>query len=390
MKKIILIDYACHPFSLDLANSLANKKINVIYFFSKNINLTGTFYKNFKSKYISFRPIKTKSFNKYNFLSRRSSEIEFSTHIISFLKKKNHQKIILANIPIDPLYKIIRFCNDNHINTYFWIQDIYYLAIKNFFKKNKFLYLFFGFFIYKFYEYLEKYCFKNSTQNIVIDNNFKKFFPKIDKKTYEIQNWAPLNNKKKTIPKHVILNKLKIKKKFTFIYTGTLSYKHHFNNIIKLASTNRDSQILIFSNSFFINIMEKIIKKNLINNIRIFKPVPYNELHNYLRIADIGLVNLNNDSNNVCVPSKVLTYYSNSLPVLASMPLSNLASKNINLYKTGLVSNPNSLTLYLKNAHTLRYNENLKKKLSLNCKIYANDKFDIIKIREKFLTILNI
>ena len=58
-----------------------------------------------------------------------------------------------------------------------------------------------------------------------------------------------------------------------------------------------------------------------------FNPVPYNELHNYLSLADIGLVNLNKDSNNVCVPSKILSYYSNSLPVLASMPLSNLASK---------------------------------------------------------------
>ena len=134
--------------------------------------------------------------------------------------------------------------------------------------------------------------------------------------------------------------------------------------------------------------MKKIIKNNLIDNIMFFNPVPYNELHNYLSLADIGLVNLNKDSNNVCVPSKILSYYSNSLPVLASMPLSNLASKNIRNFKTGLVSDPNSINNYLKNENILKKNNKLRKKISLNCKIYANKKFNIYKIQVLFKNIM--
>ena len=74
-------------------------------------------------------------------------------------------------MPIDPLYKIIRFCKNNQIDRYFWVQDIYYLAIKNFFKKKKFLYFFFGYFIFQYYKYRENYCFRNSSANIVIDKN---------------------------------------------------------------------------------------------------------------------------------------------------------------------------------------------------------------------------
>ena len=62
MTKIFLIDYACHPFSLDLANSLAEKNVIVKYFFSENVNLTGSFYKKFRSKNLHLIPIKTKSF----------------------------------------------------------------------------------------------------------------------------------------------------------------------------------------------------------------------------------------------------------------------------------------------------------------------------------------
>jgi len=389
MNKIILIDYACHPFSLDLANSLAKKNIFVTYFFSENINLTGAYYKKFRSKNLHLVPIKTKSFYKYNFLSRRNSEIEFANKIISFLKNNNSSKVILANVPIDPLYKIIRFCKNNQIDRYFWVQDIYYLAIKNFFQEKKFLYIFFGFFVFKYYKYLEIYCFQNSSANIVIDKNFLKFFPKQNIKSYVIENWVPLI-KKKYIPKKKIFKILNLKKKFTFIYTGTLSYKHHFENLIKLAIANFDSYVLIFSNNKFIQEVKKLIKIKKIKNIKIFNPISYDKLHNYLNIADVGLVNLNNKSNNVCVPSKVLTYYLNSLPVLASMPLSNLASKNIIKFKTGLVSDPKLINLYLNNAKLLKENTRLRKKLALNSKAFAKQKFDILKIRSKFIKILEI
>lgn len=389
MNKIIFIDYGCHPFSLDLANSLAKNNIFVTYFFSENVNLTGAFYKKFRSKNLDLVPIKTKSFYKYNFLSRRNSEIEFANKIIFYLKNNNPSKVILANVPIDPLYKIIRFCKNNQIDRYFWVQDIYYLAIKNFFQKKQFLFNFLGYFIFKYYKYLENYCFQNSSANIVINKNFLKFFPKQNIKSHVIENWAPLI-KKKNIPKKKILKTLNLKKKFTFIYTGTLSYKHHFENLIKLAIVNFDSYVLIFSNNKFVHEINKLIQIKKIKNIKIFNPISYDKLHNYLNIADVGLVNLNNESNNVCVPSKVLSYYLNSLPVLASMPLSNLASKNIKKYKTGLVSDPKSTNLYLNNARLLKNDVKLRKKLALNSKIYAKKNFDIIKIREKFIKILKI
>ena len=90
MKKIeplIIIDYSCHPFSLDLANSLAKNKIKITYFFSHNVNLTGEFYKTFKSKNLNFKPITTNSFNKYNFFLRRSNEISFANQIIAHILK---------------------------------------------------------------------------------------------------------------------------------------------------------------------------------------------------------------------------------------------------------------------------------------------------------------
>ena len=111
IRKLLLVDYACHPFSIQLAQSFSKKNIKVFYVFSKNVNLTGNFYKNFSNKNLKIIPIKTKNFYKYNFLERRSSEIEFATSLIKISKQYNIKKVILANVPIDPLYKFIKYCN---------------------------------------------------------------------------------------------------------------------------------------------------------------------------------------------------------------------------------------------------------------------------------------
>ena len=65
-----------------------------------------------------------------------------------------------------------------------------------------------------------------------------------------MKNWVPLI--KKIYAKEKKIQNLNLKKKFIFIYTGTLSYKHHFENLIKLAIENSDSYVLIFSNNKFI------------------------------------------------------------------------------------------------------------------------------------------
>ncbi|MDC1186022.1 hypothetical protein N8006_04090, partial [Candidatus Pelagibacter ubique] len=94
MMKILLVDYSCHPFSLQLAQSFSEKEIETFYAFSKNVNLTGNFYLNFQNPKLKILPIKTKKFYKYNFLKRRISEIEFGDKIIEILEEKKINKII--------------------------------------------------------------------------------------------------------------------------------------------------------------------------------------------------------------------------------------------------------------------------------------------------------
>ena len=49
MMKILLVDYSCHPFSLQLAQSFSEKEMETFYAFSKNVHLTGNFYQHFEN-----------------------------------------------------------------------------------------------------------------------------------------------------------------------------------------------------------------------------------------------------------------------------------------------------------------------------------------------------
>ena len=388
-KTISIVDYSCHPFSLDLAYNLSKiNNLKVYYFFSKEVCLTGNYYKLFKSKNLIIKAVSVGNFPKYNFLIRRSKELEFGKKIITYLKQYKIDKAILANVPIDPLYKIIKYSKNNKIETYFWIQDIYHLAIKNVLKKNSLIFFVIGFLISKYYKYLETFCFINSTKNIVITNKFLKFFPKINK-NFVIENWAPLAIKKSL----KLSNKkfLKInKKKFTFLYSGTFSYKHHSYLYLELAKKMKDCNIIILSKDKFAKELKIIAQNQKIENIYFYETVSYEQLNYFFNFTDVGLVNLNEESNNVCVPSKVLTYYKNSIPVLASIPMNNLASINIKKFNTGLVSNPNDNISFFKNALKLKNNYKLRKKFSDNCLNFSINNFNINEISKRFKKIINL
>ena len=264
-KKIILIvDYSCHPFSLDLANQLSEDHLDIKYLFSKKINLTKDFYKLYKKNF-SIYPIDVGNIPKHNFILRRFKEIKFGKKVIDEIIRFKPKKVLLANLPIDTLYNVIKFCKKNNIETFFWIQDIYYLAIKSVLKKNYLLYFVFGFFISKLYEYLEKYCYLNSTKNILITKKFLNFYPP-RKNNFIIENWVPLNMKKiKNRKRKYFLNIQK--NKFNFLYTGTFSYKHKSNILLTLADKIKNSNIIILSNDKFAKDLLLDAKKKNINNI---------------------------------------------------------------------------------------------------------------------------
>ena len=372
--KIIVNDYSGIPSIFDFASELALKGYKVIYLTSKQINLSGNFFKTYKkNKNLRIKLIETKNkIKKDNFFSRRSIEIDYGQQCWQIISEIKPQYCFLISLPIDPLYTLIKNCRKHKIKAIYWVQDIYFLAIKDVINKKL---PFMGNLVSKIYEKKENYCFNNSFKNILIDKKFNHHFNLKRKDNLYIKNWIPLNTKKFISKKDNFFDLYKNKFKKIFIYAGTLGYKHSIETFLYLSKIIKNDLILIISEGRFFNQLKDKIKQDKILNIKIiprFKS--FDGLLAKLNRNLIGIVNINKEAADYSVPSKILTYINSGMPIIGLMPTDNQAAKIIKKHKLGIILN---------NENNYKVNELTNKwlkKTSTNCLAFAKKNFDTKKI----------
>ena len=367
--KILINDYSGHPFPFELSQQLS-KKFHVIHAYANYFESPkASFDIKKKNNKIKTIPINiNKKFKKDNFFLRRSMDLDYGKKIIDLIKKNNPDIVICAQIPLDPLYKIINYCKKNKIKTIFWMQDIYSIAIRRILNKKVPL---LGLLVGKYYFYLEKKCEDKSDKIVVISSDFKKFIDTNNlNKTSVVENWSPIikPNKKKI---KYFKKKYNPKNKFCFMYSGTLGYKHNPNLFIKLAEQFPNSIILISSKGKFADKIKQISKRKF-KNIKIIDWVKYENLSSFLSIANILIVTLGKDASTFSVPSKIYAYLTIKKPILGSMPIENLGSKIINKIKVGYVSKPDDIESFINNARKIVKNKKIRIYFSNNYKKYKN------------------
>ena len=313
MIKIIIIDYSGHPFLFELSQKLS-KQYCVIHSYAQYFETPKA---NFASKKansnLKIMPIKIKKkFSKYNFISRRSFDIFYGKKTIELISDQKPDIVVCAQLPLDPLYDVIYYCKNNQIKTVFWMQDIYSVAISKILGEKIPL---IGKLIGKYYFYKEKKCEYMSDKIIVISSDFKKFIDKKNlAKTKVIENWSPFI--KPNIGKiKYFKKKYNPEKKFCFIYSGTLSYKHDPDLLVKVAETFPKAILIISSKGEF---ADKLKKNSLhkISNIKVINWIDYRDLSSFLSISDALIVILGSKASSFSVPSKIYAYLTIGKPIL--------------------------------------------------------------------------
>ena len=176
-------------------------------------------------------------------------------------------------------------------------------------------------------------------------------------------------------------------KKFCFIYSGTLGYKHNPELFVKIAENFPEAIIIISSKGKFANELKKISNEKL-PNIKVIKWLDYKDLSSFLSIADAFIVTLGSDASTFSVPSKIYAYLTVGKPILGSMPLENLGAKKIKKLKAGYVSRAGVVKLFIKNCRKIVESKRLRRKLSSNSKNYMKTRkhslTKVIKIINQF------
>ena len=383
--KLIVHDYAGHPFQADLSRSLSKQGFKVYHlYFKQDIGPKANFETDNDNANLKFIGVDISSkYSKTNFFSRVINDIEYGKNVAKIISKIEPDLILSGNTPLNSQKIISNEAQKMNIKFIFWCQDFYSIAMKKILTKKLGL---FGKLIGKYYENLEKKILNNSSKIIVITRDFLHQMLSWnikDDKIHIIENWAdprsifPVKENNPWEEKN-----LGIRKKFRFLYSGTLALKYDYDSIVQL-SLNKNYEVIVVGSG---NLFDQLKNENN-HNVKLFGLQPYEDLKYVLSSADVLLANLSEDAAEFAVPSKVLSYFCAGKPVLFSAPSNNQASRIIENNNIGLVSSPNLTKDFLENAQKLYKDRALCKQMGDNARGYALENFNLKKIAHKFTKI---
>lgn len=388
MKKIIIHDYAGHPFTLDLSKKIS-KKYKVFHLFFINDHGPKANFERSYERNLEIIGVGGKiKYNKGSFLNRFFNDIIYGLNIKKEIIKIKPDIIISANCPTFSQNFLINAAKKNNIKFIYWIQDFYSIAVENILSIKLPIISKPISFIFK---YLDKKHLNKSDKIIIISKAFLKIINKwkIDsKKVLFIPNWGNLtsiNKKKNEFQNFKTIYGID-NKKFTLVYTGTLALKHNPNLILDIAKKCKDIQIIIFG--FGVGFENLKNYENLYENLKLFPLQPFNKFIEILGSADAFLAILNEEAGEFSVPSKILNYLCAAKPIILSAPKNNLAAEIINISKSGKVFDKNENKDIPEFINQLKNDLNLRQKLSINGRSYAEKNFNIEKISKQFEDII--
>jgi glycosyltransferase involved in cell wall biosynthesis len=390
--RIFLHDYGGYAFTLQLAKAWAKRGHTVYYAFSATTQYVKRAEEGDKVKGLTYRGINLlKPFQKYSFYRRYQSEVEHGHAVAREIHDFQPDIVISANTPLDAQSLIFRSCKDISAKFVFWFQDAISIATQRVLHKKFFLV---GDLIGKHYQTLEKSLLRSCDKVILIAEDFQLLMNKwrVDPhKITVIPNWMPLEEIAPQDKQNPWSLEHDLADKFCFIYTGILGLKHDPELFIHLARQfcpNDNVRVVVVSQGEKAEELKSKANANNLTNL-IIMPFQSNEVYSQvLGSADVLVSILNVDAGIYSVPSKVLTYFCAGRSMLLSVPVENAAARVVMQAKAGLVSSPDDVELFLKNARILYTDQAKRLEMGQNARNYAEKEFDIENILSQFRLVL--
>lgn len=393
--KILIHDYAGHPFQVQLSRALAKRGHQVLHLYSGSnqtphgtLNKLNTDSENFNCGALYL----AKPFAKYSFVKRRFQEVEYGKILSKEVERFKPEVIISANTPLDAQNIFLKRQNDKETKFIYWLQDLHGPAIKKIMSKQL---SFIGNIIAAYYTRLELMMLKRSDQIVVITEDFLSLLgkAKIQKeKIHLIHNWAPLEELALQPKDNDWAREHGLHDKLCFLYSGTLGLKHNPKLLLRLAihfQDRNDVKVVILSEGPGAEFLGAKKAEFKLDNLLLLGFQPFALLPQIHGTADILMAILEKDSGIFSVPSKILTYHCAGRALLLAVPANNLAARIVHENETGMIVSPDKDQEFIMAAEKLLQDEELRRLYGRNARNYAEKVFDIEKITDKFEMIIN-
>jgi len=383
--RILIHDFAGHPFQIQLSRELARRGHIVTHAYP--LGLPGPKGRLARSaedpEGFNVQPIALSgSFRKYAPLRRLFAQRRYARDLKALVSSEKPDVVLSGNTPIDIQCELLWWCRRNHVAFVHWVQDVYSHAIE-FFLRRKIGAL--ATLLSSPFQQVEKQVVRRSNGAIVIAEAFAEILLEwgVERTNLAvIENWAPLDEVAYLPIDNEWRDAHGLRGKTVFLYSGTMGLKHRPDLLYSLAASLADNcKLVVVTEGIGRDYLERMPR---LENLLLLDFQPYEILSTILASADVLVATLESEAGRFAVPSKILSYLCAGRPILLSAPEDNLAAEVVRRSGAGFVADPAKPKEWTDAANLLASDPVFRGSLGQKARSYAEQSFDIGRIAAAF------
>jgi putative colanic acid biosynthesis glycosyltransferase WcaI len=384
--RVLVHDFAGHPFQIDLSRSLARRGHTVRHVYCDSYTSgKGRFDAGIDGHLSVVAVPAGESFARYSPVRRISQEAAYGRRFTRVAAEFRPDVILACNVPLVAKSVTAVWCRREGVPWVFWLQDLHSVAMAAEAEKRAGR---LGRHMGSGFEALERRLLRQADGVVAITHDFGPTLANWgidDAACSVIENWAPLVD----LPVRPRDNDWRIDQvlsdRFVYLYTGTLGLKHRPEMLYHLAEQHvDDADVVVITEGLGEARLRAMLRVQPLPNLRVLPFQPIGRYPDILGAADVLVALLEPTAGTFSVPSKVLSYLCAGRPILAAIPPENLAARTIERAGAGLVVPSTDEGSFLVAAKQLRVDDRLRGSAGRAARAYAEATFDTDLITDRF------
>ncbi|MGH9211169.1 MAG: glycosyltransferase family 4 protein [Acidimicrobiales bacterium] len=389
--RILVHDFAGHPFQVDLSRTLARRGHQVLHVYCESYTSgKGRLDVDADEPGLAVAAVPVgQQFARYAPTRRVVQELAYGRRFVAAARRFRPDVVLACNVPLLAQVEAARWLRRAGIPWVFWMQDLYSVAAGAEAEVRAGIV---GRAIGHGFERLERRLVSRASQVVAITEDFRPHLARwgAKQRCSVIENWAPLAD----LPERPRDNAWRwnqgLGDRFVFLYSGTLGLKHRPELLYDLAAQHvDDAEVVVISEGRGEARLRELLAARPVPNLRVLPFQPFEDYPDVIAAADVLVALLEPTAGRFSVPSKVLSYLCAGRPVLGAIPLGNLAARTIERAGAGLVVPPTDQEAFLLAAKRLRGEPSLRSAAGTRARAYAERTFDTERVTERFLAVID-
>jgi putative colanic acid biosynthesis glycosyltransferase WcaI len=392
--RILIHDFAGHPFQVDLSRELARRGHSVLHAYSPEVTTgQGRLTKSEDDPVgLTIIPVKIgRSFSRYSLLRRPRDEIAYGRALGRRIDAFSPDAVVSANTPLLSQRHMHERTRKLGAAFVYWLQDL--LGVGTAMELGRRL----GPLARipgRALQRVERRVLVSSDAIISITDGFLPLLQAMGvdaDRVHVIENWAPINELPERPRRNQWAADHGLSDAFVFLYSGTLGLKHQPELLVDLARRFRNDHgvaVVVISEGLGADWLRTQVSRHGLDNLQVFGYQPYEQLSEVLATADVLVALLEPSAGVYSVPSKVLSYLCAGRPLLASLPQENLAAQTIKDAGAGMVTASGDGRAFLTSAEQMRNEPRIGIEMGRAARSHAETWFRIDLIGDRFEKVL--